>query len=482
MARLGGHTDRVRLWRIAILLGGSQNQRRRYLRTLRLSHDTGDRMTTVGDDGDHAEPDPGDRPDLPDTADALADLFREDLKRAMAEKGKNQADLARGAGIDPGTVSRWLTVGQFPRAVSAHQLDDFFQKLGLRWTRFESIQERWDEARVRERMLPLAERIDAGAEPTLVLDARKVAAVRWGALSESERGLLWKDFQELEPRLHQPRWTVAPSERQEALDSRQPIDLTAINELLATFELNYEITLPMDELAYDSLHGRNETFGNQIAEKLDQGVSDDQRDALIAVYDYLACAEMEQTGRFLREVDVILVPGARRGLPYRVQRALSMYQANTNDPLMIFSGQQPIYEGDAPLAITEAEAMLHFATEVEKVELNRVVLETRARSVRETALHILPALHSERARRGRPLRLLLVTGPYSMRRLLYSVRAQLDGFEHVVGDVACCASTTTIDLAMMLAAETDTTERRYGVNVYVLEYLKLIGGRVVGEF
>ncbi len=352
----------------------------------------------------------------------------------------------------------------------------------------------WNKALERKIKLFAKEALASDApiypEPLLKLEKQngiekeKVRLLRWERLSSSEKKVFYESFLELNPRHHKPRAAVVPLDRQYELEKINPIDLNVFVKLLDAFSLPYaNIKLPLNEQEYSSIHDIDIKYADRISDQIEYGISNEQKDAIFACYDYLSAPDLAASERVRRDCDVVIVPGARKGMIYRVDEAYKiLVQSNAT---AILSGFHPAYDLDQELQIGEAEAMDYYLRVIKGLGDSgaEVILESRARNTRETAVHILPDLQQMFFAKKRPLNIILVTSPYHMRRFYFLVNKGLQEYMHIVGSITGATSTASFDRRTLIdAAKQSRDRRRYGMGVYIQEFFKIIGGRVTGEF
>jgi hypothetical protein len=70
-----------------------------------------------------------------------------------------------------------------------------------------------------------------------------------------------------------------------------------------------------------------------------------------------------------------------------------------------------------------------------------------------------------------------------MRRMYFIAKHRWSLFAHAIASISPLPSGSSIDLRVLLDQSESSLERRdYGFRVFIQEYIKLIGGRVVAEF
>lgn len=211
-----------------------------------------------------------------------------------------------------------------------------------------------------------------------------------------------------------------------------------------------------------------------------------------------------KNSRTVTDPDVVLVFGARRdGAKKRAQKAAKIvidHSANTN-MRVILSGWHPYYDsrftfGGEPgehLPFGEAEAMaVSFEEAMEDWDvvpfaanpaLPRMVVDPRARTSLESIVHSVPVLIETWAALERPLKIQLVTSPYHAQRTWSLATVKYHHFldwETIVESLTVAVSDTGLDRSKLLNPRSE--QHLPAVALYVRESVKLIGGRMTGEF
>jgi hypothetical protein len=315
------------------------------------------------------------------------------------------------------------------------------------------------------------------------IEKHKVKSFRWDRLSREEKKQLYEAFLNLNPQHHKPRSAAVPIERQYELNHLNPIDLRPLINLLNLFGLSADnIKLPLTEYEYATIHDTDIEYAQRISDRVELGLSSEQKEAISDSYTYLSGLDLAADDQAKRECDVVIVPGARKGMPYRVDEAYKV--CAQSNALVILSGNHPSYDINQELQIGEAEAMdyyLRYIKGLSDIEVE-IILESRARNSRETSIHILPDLQRLYFDKGRPLNIILATSPYHMRRFYFLINKGLQDYKHIVNSIKGVTSTASFDLRMLYdVTEPAGKRRRYGMGVYIQEFFKIIGARVTGE-
>lgn len=293
------------------------------------------------------------------------------------------------------------------------------------------------------------------------------------------------------PRIHTGRWATAPASLQLKLQVTNELSIQPLLDLAQAFETPFadelDIGVPMTPAQHSALRGLDVRLADHISDVRSArgGLTNDQRNALFNIYDYLRHRELLDLRQDeLENADVLLIPGVRNTVYYRLDRALELLSSARQNPYVLLTGDQPSYELEKQ-TFTEAGAMASYMLRDhagQRLDPDRVLLEERARSFRENAFLSLDALQGVCLERGRPLTVVLVTAPYALRRLYLIALAQWSGFPHVVGSTLIAHGRTNWSLG---ALQSDSTSNEYftaGIARWMNEYLKLFGGRAVAEF
>lgn len=295
-----------------------------------------------------------------------------------------------------------------------------------------------------------------------------------------------------EPQIHTGRWVVASADEQRRLDAVHPIDMGPLQALLDAFHVPFAADLPLavplaaeDREALDGLDRR---LAHHIADVRSEagGLDDGQRNALTRVFDHLRDrALVEHSTQHLQDVDLIVVPGVRQTVHYRLDRALDLATSSSRSPYILLTGQRPSYEA-ANLDYSEAGAMAEYVLDARhgdvRISPDRLLIEDRSRTYRENVFLSFEHLQRVAIERGRPLTVVLITAPYSLRRLFLIAAQQWDPFPQVVGQLLVAHGRTNWSLGSLLDPATPADYFVKGVTRWVNECLKLLGGRAVGEF
>jgi hypothetical protein len=315
----------------------------------------------------------------------------------------------------------------------------------------------------------------------------QVARLALAELPESTQRHYYDTFLEQAPRTEIPshRW-LSPQQVQ-VQNRKRPIELEPLRALMVAFSSDVDLSPPTFlEHRYRSLLAEATPLSSQLNLAIKSGLSEAQEVAITELYRYLACLEaaVQAQPTDIMALDVVIVPGARRAMTYRVDKVIEILQL-CDDPVVLFSGLHPMGASAAAAPVGEADAMRYYLFNVRGLDPLRVRLhvENRANNTFETLAHSIPILHAEAERRNRPLHIGLVTNPYHMRRLLLIAQRVLDLVPHLVRQVRCVTASSSIDLrALTSSAAGQANRRTYASQVYVQEYVKLIGGRGTGEF
>lgn len=313
------------------------------------------------------------------------------------------------------------------------------------------------------------------------IELDKVQSLKWHRLSDLEQKRMYERFLALKPQHNKQRSKVVTKEIQDRLNHINPIDLSPLLNLLKAFNLDVSpIQLPIDEETYDLVHPLDIIYGNKICDQIEKGLNEEQKKCLDEYYDYLSCQDSNADNLVKRKCDVVVVPGTRKGHPYRVDEAYNITLQSQCS--IILSGLHPYYDKDQELQIGESEAMYYYLEKIKKLDTRqvKVYMETRARNTRENAVHIIPTLQKISQDKGKKLNLIIVTAPYHMRRFKYLITKGLNDHQNIINEINCTTSSTTFGRRIFFDSNYDN--RRYGVIVYLQEYFKIIGGRATGEF
>jgi hypothetical protein len=185
-----------------------------------------------------------------------------------------------------------------------------------------------------------------------------------------------------------------------------------------------------------------------------------------------------------RDCDLVVVLGARRGHSFRVDAALQITNAAHNAKLFL-TGGRPVYEISEDLFASEAEAMAFYIKEIRGISTSSFIVDSRARTTLESAMHATLAALDLAAERQRAISVVVVSSAYHLRRSWFIFERAMSDFKPLIKSLrGFKASSYVADWSSISKPEIDLegADTRYAIGLYVLEYLKLIGGRAAGEF
>jgi len=355
------------------------------------------------------------------------------------------------------------------------------------------------------------------------LQPDKVAALRVLGLTPEERQRMLTNFLSYPGQDRMPTVPVVPARVQRGLQEQYPIDLNLIRALLnlvgrsdiaarlqlpATSEDQQAFTNRDRELAEDvvNFETRNRTNMARVAPLLQD------------IYLYLRGSSPTDALSVFKEgdtpVDLVIVPGCRgRGMKLRAIQAVHVVGTSPTSARLFLSGLHPYYarqfdfdapvnvDVPSPLPFGEADAMAAVVEELApelvgaeykpaKYDARRVdppmrqmVIDSRARNTLETVVHCLPILQEMHLKLGRPVNICLVTSPYHVRRFhaITTVRLRhLLPVSHLIGTIVCSVARSSVDMPQL--QDPANARHGYAVGLYIRECLKLLGGRISGEF
>jgi len=332
--------------------------------------------------------------------------------------------------------------------------------------------------RIREFHLPVTSEM---------IERRKVEVVRWHRLSPSEQAILYDRFTNLKGEYYVPTRPLAPAQMQISLQEQWPIDLELFDTLRSSFAPSAPpatASFPMTMEQLLELRSLRDPIIDGIVAALDRGFSQGQRDTFRRLYDYLVAPECHASLSDQSICDLIIVLGARRGHSFRADAALQVAHSATN-PTLFLSGGTPIYDTSEELVASEAEAMAYYLVNIRKAAVKNMIVDNRARTTLESAMHAIVAGMALASDLGRPITAAVVTSAYHIRRSYLIFERALTGFRNTIERLrAYKAGSHVADWSAVAgtAVEVENNDRRYAIGLYVVEYLKLLGGRAAGEF
>jgi hypothetical protein len=368
---------------------------------------------------------------------------------------------------------------------------------------------------------------DVGGAPqwwdALNLQPDKVAALRVLGLTPDERQQMLATFMRYRGQDRMPTVPVAPARVQEGLQQQHPIDLSRIRALLnlvGRSDIAAHLHLPATSEDQQTFTNRDRELAEDVVnfETRERGNAARSAPLLRDIYLYLRGSSLTEALPIFKEgdtpVDLVIVPGCRgQGMKLRAFQAVHVLGTAPTAARLFLSGLHPYYarqfdfdaaagdDAPSPLPFGEADAMVavveQLAPELIRAEykpdgrdghggdlpMRQLVIDSRARNSLETIVHCLPVLQEMHITLGRPVNICLVTSPYHMRRFhaITTVRLRhLLPVSHLIGGIVCSIARSSVDMPQLQ----DPTNARHGdaVGLYIRECLKLLGGRITGEF
>lgn len=311
----------------------------------------------------------------------------------------------------------------------------------------------------------------------------KVRHVNWAALSRGEQSILFDQYTQLHPKSHTRNYRTAYRKRQRKLQKSMPINVDIFNEFLSTFILPPIPTIPLTKLDKKELQNRYQAIIESVINVSSGGFSEAQKELFVRLYDYISCNELHPTLAELRNIDVCIVPGARWSLQQRADEAIKLQRISGCELILV--GGFPAYEKDEVPLISESEAMFYYITSKSNVNISidRIHIENRSTCSMEALVNSLPILNSISLEKDRPLTVALVTSSYHARRFYLQANNIYQHYDSVVADCVPVTVPATLDVHDITNTPNGDSEKlRVVLRTFVSEYLKLIGGRSVGEF
>lgn len=354
------------------------------------------------------------------------------------------------------------------------------------------------------------------------LSPTNVAALRVLELDPGERQHLLAAFLKYAGDDRMPTAPILSERLQTALQKEHPIDLERVRALLTLIDrrdVAEHVLIPATRDDQEAFTNRDRELAEQVVEYERRGPTHVERvqPLLLEMYRYLrGSSKADPLHRYeegVTEVDLVLVPGCRgRGMILRAEQALHVLGTSPTPARVVLSGLHPYYarqfDFDAdpagadtapPVPFGEADAMAAaiegLAPELlgaryrpaggsdEAPPMRQLVIDSRARNTLESIVHCLPIIQETFMALGRRLNICLVTSPYHVRRFhaIATVRLKrLLNVGHLVNPLVCSPARSGVDLPQLR----NVTDPRhtYAVGLYIRECLKLLGGRIVGEF
>jgi uncharacterized SAM-binding protein YcdF (DUF218 family) len=348
-----------------------------------------------------------------------------------------------------------------------------------------TVIQHWIE-HISEALLTLNIRPPAGSE---LIERRKVDVVRWQRLSAAEQGELYQNFTNIKGHYHFPARRLAPNEIQVSMQAERPLELDLLEELRMCFAPRASSSsaiadFPITRQRLEALLSLREPVINGIESALDHGLTEAQYSGLRRLYDYLVAPECQPSLTEQAACDLIVVLGARQAHTYRMDAALQVANSSRGVTLLL-SGGRAVYDSTEEWVACEADAMAHYLKAIRKRDGDRVIVDNRARTTFETAMHSVVAGMDLATELGRPITVIVVTSAYHVRRSYLIFDRILAGFRNIVQNLRIFRAASHIGdwhTVTQPLIQVENNDRRYAVGLFVVEYLKLIGGRASGEF
>ena len=311
----------------------------------------------------------------------------------------------------------------------------------------------------------------------------KIEKLNWSALDAAERDEQYAKFQQLAPRAVPVVAILAPPNRQLELQSVSPIDLTHLRLFQHLWPKHTaRIEFPLSESTFQSLNTMRHEIVDDIASRRTMRLDHKAILHLKSLYTYLSCGEEAPSHLDRLSIDIVIVAAARWSLSNRVDEAVK--QNKIANSRIIFTGGSPSYDAGDQNPVAESEMMLHYSQAlVSPPPLSRIHLETRSQNSIEALRNSLSSLVDLRKTNEQPLNLGIITSSFHMRRFDLQAREVFANSSHIVGKLFRLNVPAAVDYGTF-GAENKVMEGRELVvlQTFLSEYLKLIGGRSVGEF
>lgn len=315
------------------------------------------------------------------------------------------------------------------------------------------------------------------------LDDKKIEKLRWAQLSEAEKSDLYSAFADLMPGHHLPLTPVAEDWVQESLEERYPLDLEPLRKLVDYAGLDSSrITIPCNDSNLREVQNWRTQLIEFVVHSVMSGPSPEEKELFQEIYQYLKTPDKSllASDEQVASCDAILVLGSRREHVFRVDKAVEL--VHRSNAVVILSGNHPIYDASQTLPIGEAEAMDYYLRKRLGVVSVETRLETRARTTLESFTHTLSDMVALRQQLGRPVKLVAVTAPYHMHRVLRQLTVFYETRRNIVGSFSGKLSTAGFDYNVFSNRPMPDADRVSGIGFYIQELMKLYGGRATGEF
>jgi hypothetical protein len=311
-----------------------------------------------------------------------------------------------------------------------------------------------------------------------------VAALR--NMKSEDRIRLYEQWRSARARYDVPQRPPLDQQTQREHQKRLPIDLRPLKELLRAINVReWEFTFPItpEEFCRKYTGAALRQFRNQVFKSLQEVLANAGQShtatvlkRIESVTDYLCYEEPLGDGE---TADLAFVPGYRSHL--RAELAGELFSKGLVDKIYL-SGHSPSYaKGESePLPLTEALAMAVYLIDLRRdlnIGWDDLVIEPRPHCTKENVTFSEQAFGELANQFSRPLKVLIVTSPYHLRRTWLMMKSFAQQHPNLVGAIKCMAAPTKPEL------EKDKWYTNPdGVTAYMTDYWKIYGGRVVGEY
>jgi DUF218 domain len=317
-------------------------------------------------------------------------------------------------------------------------------------------------------------------------EPKQVALLNWDEVPSAERGNFLKSFLSQGPSHQIPKSFRASDQSVKEACSNRPIDLKVLGELLEIANVpSDEVCLEWNNLDdvwsfYLFLESSNESIASSLA-LATSGLDDSQKEKVRNLYQYLCFEDRQVTRLDSFNMDLVVVPGARKAMTYRIDQLVAELQ-RMNAPTLLFSGLGPTGTEMSAL-VSEADAMYeYFLGRCTTGESRRVIRDRSAVSSTQVATNVVHYSRQLAGELSRPIRIGIITNPYHMRRMVMLLDKAFDAAPHLRSSIHAILASSSIDIGPLLGSVPEGSDRnKYAWKVYLMEYTKLIGGRLTGE-
>ena len=333
---------------------------------------------------------------------------------------------------------------------------------------------------------------------------KHIRLLDWDNLPQGFCDKIYERFLEMNAKTRKVYSEPFDCEYQTKLDKNTHINLDPLKQFLSSFKIYDDyikyIKLPLSPVEYELFHGnklcRRKTIEMKIIDQLVKNIqalktsaalTEEQISCSNNLIQYLSC-DNEYNNKYNNaqndKIDFVFVSGCRkRAIMRRMEEVNEIINENANAQLFI-SGSYEYNNEDGGMPVSESEIMLYCLRRQYRQYTKNIILDNNSRNGMEAILHSINHIKNIYAKKKTSVNVAIVTSPYFMRRLLLQFYhcSQLLA-DNVINFIPRTAKSDYNKYNWLGLDENGIQDRDgKGIKVYINEYFKLIGGRVIGEF